>query len=267
MNRTLLSAALAISIQVAFGQSTIAYFTRPVSPYPEFPFFGDTDLNVDGEPDLRFTFGSTICTDDIPTSACWTPYFISAVSSNQITVSGGNTALFPAGTMISSSGATNGAWNAPGGAGYLIGSYWNYDRGSDTYRSRWDGPLTSQPDSFFGIRFHAADGMHYAWVHVRLEGSPLIVDWAYETRPDTRIFAGAKPVVIPLAAPQVVRPSQLRLKWQSEIGRAYQVQMKESLTIPLWTNLDFVVIGTTTNAAVDLSVTGAAKFFRVVEAD
>jgi len=65
----------------------------------------------------------------------------------------------------------------------------------------------------------------------------------------------------------VVWPGQLRLKWRSEIGRAYQVQAKEKLTAPLWTNLEFVVVGTTTNAAVDIPMTGTSRFFRVVETD
>jgi len=111
--------------------------------------------------------------------------------------------------------------------------------------------------------------MHYGWIHVAQygQGAPVFVDWAFETRPNTSILAGAMPVIAPQAAPGIVRPGHLRLRWQSEVSKAYQVQFKESLTAPLWTNLDFVVVGTTTNAAVDVPITGTGKFFRVVEAD
>jgi hypothetical protein len=34
-----------------------------------------------------------------------------------------------------------------------------------------------------------------------------------------------------------------------------------------WTNLNFVIPATTTNMMVDLPMTAAAQFFRVVEAD
>lgn len=127
--------------------------------------------------------------------------------------------------------------------------------------------------------FPRRDGLHYGWIQVRLPGTetgpegfpiefaPVVVDWAYETRPNTAIIAGRKPVVAPQTAPTIVRPGQLRLHWRVEPGKAYQVQMKESLHAVLWTNLDFVVVATTTNAAVDVPMGGAAKFFRVVEAD
>lgn len=267
MKHFFIIAVLAVCVQTAHSQSTIAYFRGPVSPFPEFPYFGDTDLNADGESDMRFTFGMTLCTADVPTSACMTPYYVAALSTNQITVSGGNIALFPAGTLIGTTGTTNGSWNAPGGSAFLTALFWNYDRFTDTYSTRWTDPLASQPDSYIGIRFHAADGVHYGWIHFKLNGSPVLVDWAYETRPNAAIVAGAKPVTVPQAAPEIVRAGQIRLKWQSDIGKAYQVQAKESMTATLWTNLDFVVIGTATNAAVDIPITGEAKFFRVVEAD
>jgi hypothetical protein len=92
-------------------------------------------------------------------------------------------------------------------------------------------------------------------------------DYAYETRPNTPIRAGAKPVPVPLAAPHVVRPGQLRLTWPAEINKAYQIQCKENLSSLLWSNLNFTVIGAASNAAVDIPIAGTAKFFRVVEAD
>lgn len=130
--------------------------------------------------------------------------------------------------------------------------------------------------AFMGIHFPIGSDWHYGWVRIRggrwgdeltLRPPAWILDWAYETRPGVPILAGAKPVIVPLASPEIIRSGNLRLRWQSEIGKAYQVQSKEILTAPLWTNLDFAVISTTTNAAVDIPITGVAKFFRVVEAD
>ena len=260
-------AAFAVCVLAAHGQSTIAYFPGAVSPLPEFPYFGDPDLNADGTPDLRFTFGFTLCTDDVPTSACWTPYYLAALSTNQITVAGGNIALFLTGALVSPTGVTNGAWSTFGGSGYLTGLSWTRDWATDTCSTRWSGPLADQADSYLGIRFHAADGAHYGWIHVALQSSPVIVDWGYETRPDTAIRAGAKPVSVPQTAPEIARAGHIGLKWQSEIGKAYQVQAKDSLNTPLWTNFGFVIVGTATGSVVDIPITGASRFFRVVEAD
>ena len=77
----------------------------------------------------------------------------------------------------------------------------------------------------------------------------------------------AKPVPVPLALPTVARPGYLRLNWPSEIGKAYQVQVKGRLEAFAWTNLSFVTPATTTNTMLDLPMSGAAQFMRVVEAD
>ena len=46
---------------------------------------------------------------------------------------------------------------------------------------------------FLGLRFVAADGTHYAWLRVLYMGDfdLALVDYAYETDPDTPILAGA----------------------------------------------------------------------------
>ena len=41
--------------------------------------------------------------------------------------------------------------------------------------------------------------------------------------------------------PTVARPGYLRLSWPSEIGKAYQVQVKGHLEAFAWTNLSFVI--------------------------
>lgn len=129
--------------------------------------------------------------------------------------------------------------------------------------------------AYVGLRFQQEGKTYYGWVRV---GAPFsgpagglsggwLYDYAYETRPNTPIKAGAKPAPVPLASPQVVRPGYLRLMWLSAIGKAYQVQAKAQLESFAWTNLSFAIPATSTNSMVDLPLSGQAQFFRVVEAD
>ena len=64
-----------------------------------------------------------------------------------------------------------------------------------------------------------------------------------------------------------MRPGYLRLKWSSEVGKAYQVQSKTRLDALRWTDLGFVLPATSTETMVDLPMDGSAQFFRVIEAD
>ncbi len=123
---------------------------------------------------------------------------------------------------------------------------------------------------FIGLEFELDDGVHYAYFDISVSGSlpgAALYGWAYETRPGVPIKAGAKPVVVPMAAPEVARPDYLRLRWPSEVGKAYQVQAKTRLDALRWTDLEFVIPGTSTETMVDLPMEGAAQFFRVIEAD
>ena len=72
-------------------------------------------------------------------------------------------------------------------------------------------------------------------------------------------------IVAPLAAPQIVRPGNLRLTWQSQVGQAYQVQFSEQLDAPGWCNASLTVIATTTNSAADVPIAGPARFYRVIQ--
>ena len=133
------------------------------------------------------------------------------------------------------------------------------------------GAFAWRDSAFAGLRFTTGNATRYGWIRV---GAPLpflnggwIYEYAFETRPGVSIRAGAKPVMVAVAAPAVVRPGYLRLNWLSEIGKAYQVQSKPSLDAFAWTNLNFALPATTTNTLLDLPMTGATQFFRVVEAD
>jgi hypothetical protein len=70
------------------------------------------------------------------------------------------------------------------------------------YTSAWGGTLGQLGVGYLGVRFHQADGLHYGWIRVHLPsrdpvlaGTVLfgtaVVDWAYESQPDTPIQAGA----------------------------------------------------------------------------
>jgi len=123
---------------------------------------------------------------------------------------------------------------------------------------------------YMGVEFQRGGARHYGWMLLQVSDYSAfcgIDSWAYETRPNTPIKAGARPVMVGFAVPVVARPGYLRLSWLSEIGKAYQVQAKASLDAFGWTNLNFAVPATTTNTLLDLPMTGAAQFFRVVEAD
>jgi len=114
------------------------------------------------------------------------------------------------------------------------------------------------------------DGVHYGYFDISVSGSlpgAALYGWAYETRPGVPIKAGAKPVVVAMAAPEVARAGYLRLKWPTEVGKAYQVQTKTRMDALRWTNLSFVIPATATETMVDLPMQGTAQFFRVVEAD
>jgi len=125
-------------------------------------------------------------------------------------------------------------------------------------------------DAYIGIEFPIDASIHYGWIRFRhFEISPggWIVEWAFESQPGVPIKAGAKPVVVPMAAPVVARAEYLRLKWPTEGGRAYQVQAKTRIDALTWTNLSFVIPATATETMVDVPMIGALGFFRVIQAD
>jgi hypothetical protein len=79
---------------------------------------------------------------------------------------------------------------------------------------------TSTCIGFIGLRFYQSDGLPYAWARVRAlnstelfsmvlaEGfyadSPEVLDWAYESRPNTPIIAGDRTASAPVTDVQIV---------------------------------------------------------------
>lgn len=265
-----LAFALVLPGSLALGQSTINYVPLSTpNPDPNFPwdFQGmrlsggrsyNLDFNNDGTPEYI-----------IRASGNNSPHSFSIYAQ-------GENSIWVLPTFDSS---LAGAWSA----GTVVGP----DLSSSTYR--WEqnagggavfsasldvfvmGQYAFVDSAYCPLRFVLGGQTHYGWVRV---GAPLpgfnfgwIYDYAYETRPGTAISTGAKPVVIPLAPPGIVRPGYLRLRWLSDVDVAYQVQAKVQLDEPVWTNLEFTILATSTNTIADIPVVGARRFFRIVEAD
>jgi len=269
-------AVLMLSIQLLRGQGTIAYFNGQAFQLPGMEGYANgVDFDGDGNLDFTFSASGMICTADIPISFCSQSYYISATGTNALLWQGNQIFVMPAGNLIGSIAPSNAVWGNPGQGGILT----SFNSSPRDGTSSWTPPLQTLTNGYLGVRFYAADGRHYGWIHARLpdqslgtngfpaEFSPVIVDWAYETRVDTAIAAGAKTVTALQAAPQVIRAGYLRLNWQTETGKTYQIQSTENLLLPFWTNLDFIIVATATNAMTDIPMTSGAKFYRIVEAN
>jgi hypothetical protein len=172
-----------------FGQSTITYFKGP-----SFAATGEArlDINADGIPDFTFSSEAPVCTASIP-PICIFPYFISG-GTNEL-LGSDYAASLPFGAPIGNSAE---------------GETWTTGTELTVYYTGWAFPART-PDPYWlgglgfgmgylGVRFHSADGLHYGWIRVRLpasfpnqtvtEFSPVVMEWAYETRPNTPIHAG-----------------------------------------------------------------------------
>ena len=264
--------------------AAIAYFDGPPFGIPlDFTLVEPLDLDHNGSTDFNFSAGPSLTTGSPDSSI--TPTFVSSVPGNAILGDGYYAAILPSGATIGAS-ATGATWSTNdlnlatfGSGGFQIiitsnGLVTNLPTWS------WGGPLVSAGSGFLGVRFQASDGLHYGWIHAAfqngpvplqnvpgsLPNGPVILDWAYETQPDTALLAGAAPVV-PLLPPAVIRPGNLRLQWPSQPGAAYQVQFIPDVNALTWSNLDFTIIATAGVSAVDLPLTGLAGFYRVLQSN
>jgi len=260
MKRIVLIVLFALGSYVARSQSTIDYTAGPAFPIPEGSP-ATIDLDRDGSPDFSFTATMPACLSD--GSFCSYSDFVRPLGANELLIQNAYAVALSAGDRIGPDSPTNAFWSS-GGNVAIVTWWWIPNDGT----SGTNGPLATLGEGYLGVRFSGTGGVRYGWVRVR---DRFVVDWAYETRLGVPIAAGAKPVpaplAVPLASPQVVRPGYLRLKAATEAGKAYQVQTKGDLSASLWTNLSFVIPAATTNILVDLPITSAAQYFRVVEAD
>jgi hypothetical protein len=99
------------------------------------------------------------------------------------------------------------------------------------------------------------------------ELSPVIEEWAYEPAPNTPILAGAKPFPVATSCAGVRRAGYLRLSFAGEAGRGYALQSKADLTTREWSSLGWLIISTASETVLDLPISGASGFYRVVEAE
>ena len=260
MNRLLLFAIFALAAQWTLAQSTIVHTSGRVYADPWFfSTSASVDMNQDGVEDLSLSADPWFCTADVPTSYCNQTLYIGIPSTSAVLVQGNYAASIPIGEWIGMSGPSNTAWST-----HYIASLMTYWRSPRYGTSGVRGPIGEQGQGYFGVRFSAADGEHYGWVFVQ---GQILVEWAYELRPNQPIRAGAKPIPAPLSHAMIERPGHLRIVAETENGKAYQVQFKDSLLDFSWSNLSFALPASGPSISVDLPLTERRAFYRIVEAD
>lgn len=131
------------------------------------------------------------------------------------------------------------------------------------------GDWADVANMYLGFRLIGSESTNYGWLQMSVGGqvtSATVHDFAFDNS-GSIITAGTIPVPVPLTHASIERPGYLRLVAETEDGKAYQVQIKDSLLDFAWSNLNFVLPASSTNTLVDLPMTGQKAFFRVVEAD
>ena len=250
--------------------TTVRYTPGPAVGFPWVSFGTATvDLDGEGQPDFNLG-GNALCTASIP--ACCTTWFeATGVSSNELLVVGQDLAVVELGTSLGPEPQSGAAWSSAGG--FLT------ETGSGCGYRPWSGELGRRGEGYLGTRLRLADGDHYGWMRVVLAGSalspapgfmflgPVVVDWAFELQPGVATVAGARPSPAAMASLGIVRPGYLRTRVATEPGWSYAVQQRSSITQGNWQSAGFTFVGDGSETLLDLPMTGAAGFFRVVEAE
>jgi hypothetical protein len=174
-------------------RGTIKYFGSAPFFLPMAGRVG-VDLNRDGTDDFSFG-GGQLATASIPPSiSSW--FDIIGTGSNQFVVGG---------SFVR--GYSFGSWIQGDLAETFGGVMWTNSEvparvalfTSTFIGDSWHGPLQNAGICYIGVRFFAADGIHYGWIRVRLPAvtanlfqpsPPAVLDWAYEKRTNTPIRAG-----------------------------------------------------------------------------
>ncbi len=274
---------------------------RPIAfPLDLWPSPG-VDVDRDGLPDFGL-HGRALCTMSIP-SDCSTMFGVSCASSNELLVHGWDALVVPLGTSIGPTTPTNAAWGAPGmdsltstvsgscsipwtgelgrlGEGYLgmrlrraSGDHYGWMRVRLPKKTFFPVLPPYFPDPA------GPGGLNPPWLILGRslgllpepvavwEIGPVIEGWAYEPAPETPILAGARPFPVPITCGGVRRAGYLRLSFTGEIGRGYAVQFKSDLVVDRWATAGGLLIPTAPQTVLDLPMSGATGFYRVVEAD
>ena len=258
MKIRLLVTLLILSAPWVWAQSTIVYSPGPDFWIPQaYEPSAKLDMNQDGAIDFTFSQGFWIASHDYPSSSGIQDIYVGLPTSNYILNQGTFVASVSSGEWIGLSPPVDMAWSTHTYA-YLF-AYWFRDGSSGVY-----GPIGQQGQGYLGVRFNSGNDIHYGWIFVQ---GLSIVDWAYESRPNQPIRAGAKPIPVPLTQASIQRPGYFRMAAETETGKAYQVQIKTSLLDFSWSNLSFALPAGSTNTFVDIPLTNQKAFYRVVEAD
>jgi len=274
----LLPMLAALSAQAVLGQG-IVYVHAPLSnpngdtnhfPWDSLGTVVGPNFSIDINGQTILTFSSTVG-DGQPTKVVVQPSLTSAVIAIQPNVA--NNPFDPVAYPIP---LTLGQSIGPDAAGY--GWLGNIMGGDILTCARESGIIGEPPitvgyftgieSAYIGLQFQQGGQTYYGWANVGCPVAGINLGWvysyAYETTPNTPIVAGAGQPA-PLAAPQIARPGNLRLKWQSQPGQPYQVQFKDQVDAPYWSNLDLTIIATSTNTLADVPIVGAARFYRVIQ--
>jgi hypothetical protein len=194
MKKQALNALLAIlCLTATSARCAIVYSPGPADPSQSwfFTFGWSVDLDADGVADFTFPAGPTMCTMDYPSSFSSTPFYAQAAGANELLVSGYYSSVQPLGTWVGGEPPPGADWSTPGAVALLTDQWWSLygrDIGGQLVYFGWSGPLAVSGSGYQGVRFYQSDGLHYGWV--RVVSGLIVVDWAYETRPNTPIRAG-----------------------------------------------------------------------------
>jgi hypothetical protein len=256
--------ALAVLLQnMAHGQGGIVFVQEPAMPAIYFPWDA---LGTWVGPDLSITInGQTIFTFSDEFAQGLPRGFVIQPLSNSAVIA------IPDNPFSFAMPLTRGQSIGPEAAGYgwlgnlsILTAAW---QGEDGGPGGAVGYFTGLESAYIGLQFQQDGQTYYGWANV---GSPYVMNegwvfsYAYETTPNTPIVAGAGQPA-PLAAPQIARPGNLRLNWQSVPGVPYQLQFKNQVDAPSWSNLDLTLIATSTNTLADIPMVGTAGFYRVIQ--
>lgn len=158
---------------------------------PGFHVGAPVDVNVDGTNEFELWVRLTVSAD-YPTSAGSTSIELTPLS--EVAFSGKMYYAVPVGpgTEVGPELDAELEWVVPSSLFWLASRSQNY-RLLITYP--WQGVLGDPARPYLGIRFRAADGIHFGWLRFGFQvGSANfftdgagIVEWAYETEPDTPV--------------------------------------------------------------------------------
>lgn len=215
---------LCVSIATLTAHSSIVYVNGPsfqAGGYREWNPRG-VDFDHDGTNEFTFWASGMICTADVPTSGCSWPFYTWTAGTNEVLLNDFFVSPLSLGETVGAESAS-GSWVAPVGFYGAGVTFWWYSRSGREIDGQWlhSGWLAGVGDvgaGYLGVRFFASDGLHYGWIRVRLPQSgffvqpqsettsvsptasgptpiplelvPVVVDWAYETHPNTPIRAG-----------------------------------------------------------------------------